>query len=89
MIGQELAFPWCSLSMQVLNDCVDDIVEKLQFSLFQISCSQGILNASWLSWRKHQDFYYKFVQICLDLGKNVPSDAPFTLNEQLSTSSIE
>ena len=25
-------------------------VEKLQFSLFLISCSQGILNASWLSW---------------------------------------
>ena len=25
-------------------------VEKLQFSLFSISCSQGILNASWLSW---------------------------------------
>ena len=31
----------------------------------------------------------RFQQICLDLGKNVPSDAPFTLNEQLSTSSIE
>ena len=26
------------------------LVEKLQFSLFYISCSQGILNASWLSW---------------------------------------
>ena len=26
------------------------IVEKLQFSLFLISCSQGILNASLLSW---------------------------------------
>ena len=25
-------------------------VEKLQFSLLWISCSQGILNASWLSW---------------------------------------
>ena len=25
-------------------------VEKLQFSLFLISCCQGILNASWLSW---------------------------------------
>ena len=25
-------------------------VEKLQFSLFLISCSQGILNTSWLSW---------------------------------------
>ena len=34
-------------------------------------------------------FTTRFLQICLDLGKNVPSDAPFTLNEQLSTSSIE
>ena len=34
-------------------------------------------------------FTMKFLQICLDLGKNVPSDAPFTLNEQLSTSSVE
>ena len=25
-------------------------VEKLQFSLFLISCCQGILNFSWLSW---------------------------------------
>ena len=34
-------------------------------------------------------FTTRFLQICLDLGKNVPSDAPFTLNEQLSTSSVE
>ena len=34
-------------------------------------------------------FTMRFLQICLDLGKNVPSDAPFTLNEQLSTSSLE
>ena len=34
-------------------------------------------------------FTMRFLQICLDLGKNVPSDAPFTLNEQLSSSSIE
>ena len=34
-------------------------------------------------------FTMRFLQICLDLGKNVPSDAPFTLNEQLSTSSVE
>ena len=34
-------------------------------------------------------FTTRFLQICLNLGKNVPSDAPFTLNEQLSTSSIE
>ena len=34
-------------------------------------------------------FTTRFLQICLDMGKNVPSDAPFTLNEQLSTSSIE
>ena len=31
----------------------------------------------------------RFLQICFDLGKNVPSDAPFTLNDQLSTSSVE
>ena len=29
---------------------VNKRVKKLQFSLFLISCSQGILNASWLSW---------------------------------------
>ena len=34
-------------------------------------------------------FTTRFLQLCLDLGKNVPSDAPCTLNEQLSTSSIE
>ena len=34
-------------------------------------------------------FTTRFLQICLDLVKNVPSHAPFTLNEQLSTSSIE
>ena len=34
-------------------------------------------------------FTTRFLQICLDLGKNVPSDAPFKLNEQLSTSSVE
>ena len=28
----------------------DDSVEKLQFSLFLISCCQGILNSTWLSW---------------------------------------
>ena len=40
-------------------------------------------------WRKHQDFYYEIPTDLFGLGKNVPSDAPFTLNEQLSTSSIE
>ena len=34
-------------------------------------------------------FTTQFQQICLDLGQNVPSDTPFTLNKQLSTSSIE
>ena len=34
-------------------------------------------------------FTTKFLQTCVDLGKNVPSDAPFILNEQLCTSSIE
>ena len=34
-------------------------------------------------------FTTRFQQICLDLGKNVLSDAPFTLNEQLSTFSVE
>ena len=34
-------------------------------------------------------FTMRFLQICLGLGKNVPSDVPLTLNEQLSTSSIE
>ena len=34
-------------------------------------------------------FTSQFLQTCLDLGKNVPSDAPFTLNKQLSTSSVE
>ena len=28
-------------------------------------------------------FTSQFLQKCLDFGKNVPSDAPFTLNEQL------
>ena len=27
-----------------------NVLKKLQFSLFLISCCQGILNASWLSW---------------------------------------
>ena len=34
-------------------------------------------------------FTSQFLQTCLDLGKNVPTDAPFTLNEQLSSSSVE
>ena len=34
-------------------------------------------------------FTSQFLQTCLDLGKNIPSDALFTLNEQLSTSSVE
>ena len=34
-------------------------------------------------------FTTKFLQICVELGKNVPSDAPFLLNEQLCTSSVE
>ena len=34
-------------------------------------------------------FTTRFIQIMLDLGKNVPSDVSFTLNEQLSTSSVE
>ena len=34
-------------------------------------------------------FTTKFLQTCLDLGQNVPSDAPFLLNEQFCTSSIE
>ena len=34
-------------------------------------------------------FMSQFLQTCLDLGKNVPSDTLFTLNNQLSTSSLE
>ena len=34
-------------------------------------------------------FMAPFLQTCLDLGKNVPSDSPLTLNEQLSTSVVE
>ena len=34
-------------------------------------------------------FTNKFLQICNDLGKNVPSKAPFLLNKQLSTASVE
>ena len=34
-------------------------------------------------------FTTKFLQTCVELGKNVPSDAPFLLNEQLCTSSVE
>ena len=37
--------------------------------------------------RKCQVFTRKFLQLCLDFGKTVPSEAPFTLNAQLSTSS--
>ena len=40
---------WCqSLLSYVIPNAM--YVEKLQFSLFLISCSQGILNASLLSW---------------------------------------
>ena len=34
----------------VHHEQMEEDVEKLQFSLFLISCSQGILNASLLSW---------------------------------------
>ena len=34
-------------------------------------------------------FTTKFLQTCIELGRNVPSDAPFILNEQLCTSSVE
>ena len=34
-------------------------------------------------------FTTKFLQTCVELGRNVPSDAPFILNEQLCTSSVE
>ena len=34
-------------------------------------------------------FTTQFLQICNDLGKNVPSEAPLLLNEQLSTASVE
>ena len=34
-------------------------------------------------------FKSQFLQTCLDLLKNVPSNAPFTLNEQLSSSLVE
>ena len=34
-------------------------------------------------------FMSKFLQVSIDLGKNVPRDTPFTLNEQLTTSLAE
>ena len=34
-------------------------------------------------------FSSEFLQVCIDLGKNVPSDEPYTLNDQLTTSSVE
>ena len=34
-------------------------------------------------------FTSKVLQVCIDLGKNVPSDAPNTLNKQLTTSSVQ
>ena len=37
-------------------------VEKLQFSLFLISCCQGIFNASWLSW------YLVLKMVCLHVS---------------------
>ena len=44
---QEL-FSWVNVSPKIKH--FHTIVEKLQFFLFLSSCSQGILNASWLSW---------------------------------------
>ena len=43
---------WCHLMglASPVQLHISQYVEKLQFSLFQISCSQGILNSSWLSW---------------------------------------
>ena len=40
-------FTICSLTSK---ENIIFAVEKLQFSLFLISCCQGILNSSWLSW---------------------------------------
>ena len=34
-------------------------------------------------------FTTQFLQLCNDLGKNVPSEAPFLLNEQFLTASVQ
>ena len=57
MVGMKKSAKTVSIVMgnkQVENSVaigdIPGVVEKLQFSLFLISCSQGILNASLLSW---------------------------------------
>ena len=43
--------PYTALTIVLIIKTINvKLVEKLQFSLFLISCCQGILNSSWLSW---------------------------------------
>ena len=76
--------------MSILDDSLKQSIHLLlpsDLDTDQVSeMSVGILKLHQTFGENVKTFTSKFMQMCLDLGKNVPSDAPFTLNKQLTTS---
>ena len=69
------------------------IIREIQTSLFQciksLKKKLEVIKLQNIPGENVKVFTSQFLQTCLDLGKDVPSDAPFTVNKQLSLSSVE